>query len=450
MKRTTKALWLILISVFLASALISCALDIPGLSANNPSENSGEKESSKNPQNNGSNPEEETENECTHDWNVVTTEPTCQNKGYDTKTCTLCGQTEKCNEVPITSHDYSEEYEVDGSFHWNKCKTCDLTSNREEHDSTVGGVCSVCSKPFSETEGIIFELSENGDYALVIGYTGEAKKVNIAESYEGKPVKVISEGAFKGKAITSVVIPNSVTEICPNAFNSCTSLVSVTVGNNITSVGYRAFHACNPNLYTKEKNSKGTITATYVGDTNNPYTILINGYGECKINEKTKVIAGHAFMETGDRELVIPDGVTAISNQAFFYSYFNRIIIPDSVTAIGERAFEMCRMLDTVILGDGITEINAYTFTDCYYLRFLTIPDSVTAIGENAFYSCVSLEAVTIGKNLTKIGKSAFDGCGSIISVNYAGSEENFAKIIIEEKNSTLTNAIINYNYTEE
>ena len=63
MKKTTKALWIIFISVFLAFALVSCALDIPGLSANNPPDNSGEKEPSKNPEDNESNPEEETKKE---------------------------------------------------------------------------------------------------------------------------------------------------------------------------------------------------------------------------------------------------------------------------------------------------------------------------------------------------------------------------------------------------
>lgn len=457
MKKTTKALWLIFISVFLAFALVSCALDIPGLSANNPPDNSGEKEPSKNPEENESNPEEnesnpeeETKKECTHVWKIVTTEPTCQRGGYDTKTCTLCGQTEKCNEKPSAPHEYQESYENDNTFHWHKCKSCDATNNREEHNF-INDTCSVCSSPFVKTEGISYELSENKEYALVIGYTGAATKITVADTYEGKPVKVISDNAFKEKGITSVVLPDTVTQICSNAFSSCANLVSVTIGNNITSVGYRAFYNCNPNLYTIDKKDNGVLAATYVGDANNPYAILLNGHGLCNnINEKTKIIASHAFIGVGDRELIIPDSVTSISAEAFFRSLYNSITVPDSVTSIGEKAFSMCNMLDTVTLGNGIEKINASTFSDCNNMRSIIIPNSVTIIGEKAFDNCFSLEAVTIGNGVTKICQAAFEDCGGITNVNYVGSEEDFSKISIEEKNHTLTNATINYNYTEE
>ncbi len=447
MKKTTKALWIIFISVFLAFALVSCALDIPGLSANNPPDNSGEKEPSKNPEDNESNPEEETKKECTHIWKIVTTEPTCQRGGYDTKTCLLCKKTERTNEKSAIPHEYALEYESDNTFHWQKCKICD-TVKREEH-IFINDTCSVCSKQFSKSEGITYELSDNGEYALVTGYTGAATKITVADTYEGKPVKVISNNAFKNKLITSISLPDGLTKIGEFAFNSCANLTEITIGNNITYVGTKAFEGCNPNLYTKE-NTDPRGGGTYVKTVDNPYAILINGRGSYSIKEGTKIIANCAFLASGIEELIIPDGVTAIGDDAFRSSHFRSIIVPDSVTSIGERAFAMCSMLDTVTLGNGIEKINASTFSDCITMRSIIIPNSVTIIGEKAFDNCVSLEAVTIGNGVTKICQAAFEDCGGIINVNYVGSEEDFAGISIEEKNHTLTNATISYNYTKE
>jgi hypothetical protein len=44
-----------------------------------------------------------------------------------------------------------------------------------------------------------------------------------------------------------VAIPNSMTSIESNAFQSCTGLTSVTIGSGVTSIGGSAFLIC-PNL----------------------------------------------------------------------------------------------------------------------------------------------------------------------------------------------------------
>ena len=52
-------------------------------------------------------------------------------------------------------------------------------------------------------------------------------------------------GAFQDRTdVTSVTIPDSVTEIDVDAFRSCTGLTSVTIGHSVTSIGYNAFAGC--------------------------------------------------------------------------------------------------------------------------------------------------------------------------------------------------------------
>ena len=58
-------------------------------------------------------------------------------------------------------------------------------------------------------------------------------------------VTAIAEGAFDGcTGLTSIVIPNSVTEIGGWAFNDCTRLTSVIIPNSVTEIGDSAFYDC--------------------------------------------------------------------------------------------------------------------------------------------------------------------------------------------------------------
>ncbi|MDO4544233.1 MAG: leucine-rich repeat protein [Clostridia bacterium] len=57
----------------------------------------------------------------------------------------------------------------------------------------------------------------------------------------------IGDWAFSGCiSLTTVTIPDSVTNIGENAFSNCYSLTSVTIGNSITSIGDYAFFSCDP------------------------------------------------------------------------------------------------------------------------------------------------------------------------------------------------------------
>lgn len=67
----------------------------------------------------------------------------------------------------------------------------------------------------------------------------------IPSEINGFRVTAIREWAFYGCSdLTSVTIPDSVTEIGPGAFSECTGLTSVTIPDSVTEIGREVFAGC--------------------------------------------------------------------------------------------------------------------------------------------------------------------------------------------------------------
>ena len=108
-------------------------------------------------------------------------------------------------------------------------------------------------------------------------------------------------------------------------------------------------------------------------------------------------------------EVTIPDGITRIEGAFSGNNSIKKVTIPDSVTAIiDEMAFGNCTALETVIIGNGITEICDGAFFNCTALKTVTIGDGVKEIGDRAFYGCAKLTSVTIPDSVVSIGEMAF------------------------------------------
>ena len=264
-----------------------------------------------------------------HNFTTITTPATCQAGGYDTKTCQNCGKVEVCNETPIADHTFASTYTTDNSFHWFKCQFCSAINGKAEHTLDDNGICTACNMVIGATEGILYGISTDGTYAEVIGYTGTATRVRIAEEYQGLPVKEIYQEAFKNLNITSVVIPDSVTSIGNSAFYSCDSLTSVTIPDSVTSIGERAFYEC-----------RSLMSVT------------------------------------------IGDSVTSIGKYAFYNcTSLTSLIIPNSVKSIGKRAFWFCNSLTSVTFANTngwwyADSANATSGTD---IAAESLADSATA-----------------------------------------------------------------------
>ena len=279
---------------------------------------------------------------------------------------------------------------------------------------------------------------------------------------------IMGEGVFHGcSALTSITIPNNVTEIGSSTFSGCTGLTSVTISNNVTRIGGYAFSGCTGLTSITIPNNVTTIESgifdectglTSVTISNNVTSIKDHTFSGCTgltnitIPNNITWIGDYAFSGcTGLTNIVIPNNVRTIAYAAFSKcTGLTSITIPNSVTSIAQEVFSGCTGLTSITLPNKIKTIESGTFSGCTGLINIIIPSSVTNIEWDAFLGCTGLTSITIPNSVTSIDHDAFSGCTSLITVNYTGTEEEWNKISIDSGNTNLTNATINYNYKGE
>ena len=105
------------------------------------------------------------------------------------------------------------------------------------------------------------------------------------------------------------------------------------------------------------------------------------------------------------------------SNGKVYCNMLQEVYIGDRVTSIGVYAFSNCSSLANITIPDGVTYISGYAFQSCYSLANITIPDGVTSIDNYAFQSCRSLANITIPDGVTIINDSTFINCSSLANI---------------------------------
>ena len=246
---------------------------------------------------------------------------------------------------------------------------------------------------------------------VVYKYKGEMPENTAIILNEG--TKIINGYVFRDcMNLTSITIPNSVTEIGISTFENCTNLEYMTMPNSVTSIGSSAFYGCSS---LTSINIPGGVTRIW-SDAFEGCSSLTS----INISDGVTEIDSDAFKGCSSlTSITIPDSVTSIGYDAFrCCSSLKNINIPNSVTSIGDSAFYGCSSLTSINIPDGVTSIGNWTFEDCSSLTSITIPDSVTSIDNDAFRGCTSLTSITIPNSVTSIGDGAFRCCSSLTSIN--------------------------------
>jgi hypothetical protein len=138
---------------------------------------------------------------------------------------------------------------------------------------------------------------------------------------------------FAGCGLTSIIIPNSVTEIGEMAFYGCVDLLSVEMPNSITTIAESTFENCS------------SLTS-----------------------------------------ISIPNSVTNIKNRAFYGCQdLTDVIIGNSVSRIGEYAFYQCSSLKELTIPKSVASIDLCAFRECNLRCIECLPTTPPKINISTF-----------------------------------------------------------------
>jgi hypothetical protein len=193
----------------------------------------------------------------------------------------------------------------------------------------------------------------------------------------------------KCPALKTVVIGDSVLRIPASVFSSITTLTSLTIGKGVTEIAERAFQYCS-----------------------NLQTLVIPG--------NVQTIGHAAFAEcNGLTSLTLEDGINHIGATAFTGAKLTELTIPASVSELRSGAFGNFSRLETVYFNATNCEnldVDS-PFTKCEVLTTLIFGDNVRQLPKYIGENLTGLESVTLGRRITQIGQYAFAGCTYLMEV---------------------------------
>ena len=92
---------------------------------------------------------------------------------------------------------------------------------------------------------LVFDLVGSSAYSVRAANTSISGDIDIPQTYNGKPVVVIQNSAFKDCSnVTSILIPSSIKSIGINAFENCSNITETTIPEGVTLIGNNTFLGC--------------------------------------------------------------------------------------------------------------------------------------------------------------------------------------------------------------
>ena len=210
--------------------------------------------------------------------------------------------------------------------------------------------------------------------------------------------------------ITSFTFGDEVVNIPSSLCQGMTKLPSITIGKNVQKIGSEAFSGCD-----------SLKSVHYQGTLSNWLDIDFEGYSDydysdCRdkganpLEYADSLFIGNSYVT----DITIPEGVTTIKRCAFYkYAGLQSVKLPNSLKEIGDGAFYGCTSLTSPLSLPNVTSIGKWAFRSTGIQGTLNIPHSVDSIGDEAFRYCEGIDTLIIGNGIADIDDQ-FEDCGGI------------------------------------
>ena len=297
-----------------------------------------------------------------------------------------------------------------------------------------------------------FEFLIDGDSATIVAYIGDEKEPTIPESItiDGNPCEVtaIGENAFSECTVTSLWIPDSITDIGSYAFYQCTELTDVRlpesdgfdtiedslffgceslgkihIPDNVMTIESNAFYGCPIVSIALPHDIRDVSGYTFSGMKK---LVEIDATGSWVYSSVDGILYNRsmssliAYPSAKDGTLEIPEGVWQMSAGSYWPVHVDTLIIPASMTTMYLNANTL-KTTDEFVVAEGneqYASVNGILMDDerkeiISFNKNMTgryvIPDSVERVESSAFTNSM-IDSLYIHPG-THLSTAAFRGC---------------------------------------
>ncbi len=319
---------------------------------------------------------------------------TCTQKA----TCVACK-----SEYGELGHKLPADWVITDTHHYKIAICCGERVYYAEHSvNPLTGFC-VCELAMDTTPGLNFVESNDGSYYTLASYSGVSNLVNIPAEHQGKPVKVIGEGAFANKNLKIVIIPNTIELIGANAFYGNDNLTYnnkdglLYLGNDSNKYLYLA-GVLNTDITVSHVASDCTIIGhnVFEGCNNLTAIILPNGLVSVGVSTFENCDANVKLLVNGnstDWENVILDG--EITKTVYFYSESEPQLNADQTTYNGNYWHYVGRTPTVWVYNFAEVYVNGELANDKTIKTFLNVPLTLTST-DSAIKSATAVSKANI------------------------------------------------------
>ena len=293
----------------------------------------------------------------------------------------------------------------------------------------------------TDARSYTFACGKNTTYTITDGVVRDGGNCS-GDLVLSNKARVIGSQAFVNSKVSSITIPNTVTEFEFISFMGMLDLRVINIPSSVIKIGELAFIITNISSFTV--------------DPANPVFSSVDGVLYNK--DKTKLVRFPVSKSIGSWS--IPDGVTEIGSGAFaFVHTLTNLVIPEGVKTVGSDLLQSTGNLTKISIPSTLTEfipgnynINNEKFSEftvaiknpnyaaldgVLYNKDLTtlisfpsgknlksfvIPSTVQVISRYAFIGNKYLTNLSLGEKVTTIEMGAFQGMSSLSVLNIPAS----------------------------